>query len=98
MKKLTYGQLKNEALMNYDKSDSWGSCMELFFAIAAELDTRNLVVPESWGYKPSILGTSHEDGDYAGELMQSASDSSLYKLGKILNRLSSILMAQDRAY
>jgi len=98
MKKLTYKQLKYEAMMNYDKYDSWGSCMSLFFAIATELYLRKRHIPKSWQYRASIIGDSHEDGDYAGEIMQLASTSALHKMGKVLERLSSMLITQERDY
>ena len=81
--------------------DTWGSCMEAWFAVAAEMHFRDPdSVPHDWRYSPSCL---RWDDPRERESMwliplRDTSDETLHKFGAVLNRLAAKLKQAGKDY
>lgn len=83
---LTLKDIKDEYRLVGDDSDPWGSAMELWFAVAGELNHRDpYLIPAEWQYRPSPLGGKDPDS-YWTELLEDCTDQTLSEMGAILFR------------
>lgn len=80
--------------------DAWGETMHWWFVIADEIhfNRDDLSVPSEWQFRPSPMGPSNEEDDYAVNVVRDASDEDLVTFGGMMNRLASILKASGRDY
>ena len=94
----TYEDLKAEYRLMQDSGDKWGSAMECFFSLCAELWMRGAYDAPEWGYSPGIADDPREpDGGYY-EIFIDAQTDALQKLGALMFRYTGILEAAGHSY
>jgi hypothetical protein len=90
--------LKAEFRLTYD-GDDWGHVTHWLFSIADEIYfNRDFSVPAEWKFRPSPLGPSNDDDDYTTQCVREADDASLLMFGKMMNRATRLLTAQNCNY
>lgn len=80
-------------------TEPWGDAMHWWFTIADELYFRDpSLVPEHWKYRPSPLGPTNDDDDYATGIVKGMSDAELLRLGATMDRYARIIKRAGRDY
>jgi len=94
---ITYHELLAEYRLIGDDGDGYGTCMKWFFAVANELDRRNLICPDHWQYRPSPFGPEKPE-DYEQEICSQATEKALIAFGNMLERYYRLLKAAGMDY
>ena len=89
---LDYKDAMFEFRTMFDGGDAWGSTMGMWFAIADEIyHNREFDVPESWQFRPSLIGPTNEPDDYATVIVEDMTDDALQRLGAVIHRYAGVL-------
>lgn len=89
-----YAGLKAEYRL--DGADPWGNGMGWFFAVAAEMDRRNLLIPDEWRYRPN--GHVADLAEYEPSICAAATDEALERFGALLNRYTRLIKHLGKDY
>ena len=91
-------ELTNELRMNDFAGDPWGTAMSAMFDVCEHMTVRGLDVPTEFGYRPSILGVRINEESEFYELISTATDSDLLRMGLFLNKLLDIVKSKGLDY
>lgn len=98
---LSYEVLKAEAKLMFGEEDEWGTVMQLWFGICAELHFRDPdLVPSDWSYRPGAgsYDDPRETDDFHYYTFRLADVDALLRLGKLLSRYADRLKAAGKDY
>lgn len=98
---LTREQIKPELTLLFGDGDPWGSTMQIWFGIAAELHYRNPdLVPAEWRYRPSPIRPDdpREPDDFLFEPLAETETDALVYWGSVFNRYASRLRRAGKDY
>ena len=93
-----YKDIKAEYNLWGDDGDPWGSAMEMWFAVAGELNERNPeLIPTKWQYNPGLGGGKDHDSMWT-ELLEETKTNALVKMGNVMFRYVHILEHKGYGY
>jgi len=96
---MTFEELKNEFKLVSDRVDRWSEAMSLWFDICSEIyENRMVDIPHEWEFKPGAMGATPDPDSYWAGLLEDVSDEDLLRMGHLLNRYTSLLMANGKGY
>lgn len=95
---MTYHDLITEFRGATDwRYDPWGSCLECWFDVAAELWMRD-AVPATWDYSPGAAEDPREAESYWSDWFREIPTDALVTFGNLLDRYSNKLRAAGKDY